>query len=199
AFDRTVRQLGPGVLTSGRAPEAGWRVLGHGLEPRHAIVSQETGWGGRALIERGSPGALILINGAEITDGRATLEFDDVVRLGTAEVTYRPTGLKTVKAGPFLRDRKRGPPYLLTRRFTIGRDSNSSIVLNGVDISRTHAEIAKDGDGYVVRPHGASVVSVNGVRVSRQANLREGDDISIGDSVFRFTTDAGSSSAVSVE
>src|SRR5262249_15997481 len=64
---------------------------------------------------------------------------------------------------------------------------------------RTHAEIVKEGDAFVVRPHGVSVVSVNGVRVSRQATLREGDDISIGDSTFRFTTDIGPSTAVSVE
>jgi predicted component of type VI protein secretion system len=199
AFGTTVRQIGPGVLTIGSAPEAGWRVLGYGLEPRHAIVSQETGWGGRALIERGSPSALIIVNGAEMTNGRATLEFDDVVRLGTAEFTYRRTGLGAAKAGPYLRDRRRGRVYLLTERNTIGRDPTSTVVLNGVDVSRTHAEIVKEGDVFILRPHGVSVVSLNGVRVSRQANLREGDDISIADSTFRFTTDVGAASAVSVE
>ena len=199
AFGPTVRQLGPGVLTIGSAPEAGWRVLGHGLEPRHAIVSQETGWGGRALIERGSPSAVIVVNGAEVSGGRATLEFDDVVRLGTAEFTYRRTGLGAAKGGPYLKDRRRNRVYLLTDRVTIGRDPASTIVMNGVDVSRTHAEIVKEGDAFILRPHGVSVVSVNGVRVSRQATLREGDDVSITDSTFRFTTDIGSSTAVSVE
>jgi predicted component of type VI protein secretion system len=199
AFGSIVRQLGPGVLTIGSAPEAGWRVLGQGLEPRHAIVSQETGWGGRALIERGSPTAVLVVNGAEIASGKATLEFDDIVRLGTAEFTYRRTGLGAAKSGPFLRDRRRGRVYLLTDRNTIGRDPMSTIVLKDVDVSRTHAEIVKEGDAFVLKPHGVSVVSVNGARVSRQANLREGDDISIANTVFRFTTDAGSSSAVSVE
>jgi predicted component of type VI protein secretion system len=198
-FGNTVRQLGPGVLTIGSAPEAGWRVLGFGLEPRHAIVSQETGWGGRALIERGSPSAVIVVNGAEVATGKATLEFDDIVRLGTAEFTYRRTGLGAAKAGPYLRDRRRGRVYLLTERNTIGRDPSSTIVLKDVDVSRTHAEIVKEGDAFVLRPHGVSVVSVNGDRVSAKATLREGDDISIADSTFRFTTDIGSSSAVSVE
>jgi predicted component of type VI protein secretion system len=199
AFGTTVRQLGPGVLTIGSAPEAGWRVLGYGLEPRHAIVSQETGWGGRALIERGSPSSVIVVNGAEVAGGKATLEFDDVVRLGTAEFTYRRTGLGVAKGGPYLRDRRRGRVYLLAERNTIGRDPNSTIVLKDVDVSRTHAEIVKEGDAFVIRPHGVSVVSVNGARVSRQATLREGDDISIADTTFRFTTDIGSSTAVSVE
>lgn len=199
AFGPSVRQLGPGVLTIGSAPEAGWRVLGHGLEPRHAIVSQEIGWGGRALIERGSPSAVIVVNGAEVSGGRATLEFDDVVRLGTAEFTYRRTGTGAAKGGPYLKDRRRNRVYLVTDRITIGRDPASTIVMHNVDISRTHAEIVKEGDAVVVRPHGVSVVSLNGVRVPRQANLREGDDISIGDSTFRFTTDIGASTAVSVE
>ncbi|HTD61578.1 MAG TPA: FHA domain-containing protein [Gemmatimonadaceae bacterium] len=199
AFGATVRQLGPGVLTIGSAPEAGWRVLGHGLEPRHAIVSQETGWGGRALIERGSPSAVIVVNGAEVSGGRATLEFDDVVRLGTAEFTYRRTGPGAAKGGPYLKDRRRNRVYLVTERTTIGRDPSSTIVMKDVDVSRTHAEIVKEGDAFILRPHGVSVVSVNGVRVSRQATLREGDDISIADSTFRFTTDIGPSTAVSVE
>jgi predicted component of type VI protein secretion system len=199
AFGPTVRQLGPGVLTIGSAPEAGWRVLGHGLEPRHAIVSQETGWGGRALIERGSPSAVITVNGAEVSGGRATLEFDDVVRLGTAEFTYRRTGLGAAKGGPYLKDRRRNRVYLLTERTTIGRDPSSTVVMKDVDVSRTHAEIVKEGDAFILRPHGVSVVSLNGVRVSRQATLREGDDISIADSTFRFTTDIGPSTAVSVE
>jgi predicted component of type VI protein secretion system len=198
AFGTTVRQLGPGVLTIGSAPEAGWRVLGHGLEPRHAIVSQETGWGGRALIERGSPNAVIVVNGAEVSGGRATLEFDDIVRLGTAEFTYRRTGLGAGKGGAYLKDRRRNRVYLLTEHITIGRDPSSTIVMKGVDVSRTHAEIFKEGDAFVLRPHGVSVVSLNGARVSRNATLREGDDISIADSTFRFTTDLGSS-AVSVE
>jgi len=199
AFGTTMRQLGPGVLTIGSAPEAGWRILGHGLEPRHAIVSQETGWGGRALIERGSPSAIIVVNGAEVSGGRATLEFDDVVRLGTAEFTYRRTGASAGKGGPYLKDRRRNRVYLLTQHITIGRDPSSTIVMKDVDVSRTHAEIVKEGEAFVLRPHGVSVVSLNGARVSRQATLREGDDISIADSTFRFTTDLGASSAVSVE
>jgi predicted component of type VI protein secretion system len=198
-FGPTVRQLGPGVLIIGSAPEAGWRVLGQGLEPRHAIVSQETGWGGRALIERGSPNAMIIVNGAEVSSGSATLEFDDVVRLGTAEFTYRRTGSGAGKGGPYLKDRRRNRLYLLTERNTIGRDPSSTVVMTNADVSRTHAEIVKEGEAFILRPHGVSVVSLNGVRVSRQATLREGDDISIADSTFRFTTDAGSSSAVSVE
>jgi predicted component of type VI protein secretion system len=198
AFGPTVRQLGPGVLTIGSAPEAGWRVLGHGLEPRHAIVSQETGWGGRALIERGSPSAVIVVNGAEVSGGRATLEFDDVVRLGTAEFTYRRTGLGAAKGGPYLKDRRRNRLYLVTDHTTFGRDPSSTIVMKDVDVSRTHAEIVKEGEAFILRPHGVSVVSLNGVRVSRQATLREGDDISIADSTFRFTTDVGPST-VSVE
>ncbi len=199
AFGTTMRQLGPGVLTIGSAPEAGWRVLGQALEPRHAIVSQEIGWGGRALIEPGSLTAVIVVNGVEVAGGKATLEFDDVIRLGMAEFVYRRNALGAAKGGPYLRDRRRGRVYLLGDRNTIGRDPMSTVVLTDPDVSRMHAEIVKEGDVFSVRPHGPSVVSVNGARVTRQATLREGDDISISASVFRFTTDLGSATAVSVE
>src|ERR1700735_4462328 len=38
-FEGDVRPLGPGVLTIGSAPEAGWRILGRGLDPVHLLVS----------------------------------------------------------------------------------------------------------------------------------------------------------------
>jgi len=102
-FEGDVRPLGPGVLTIGSAPGAGWRILGHGLEPVHLLLSVETG--GRALLIGGAPGSAMRVNGVELTVPRALLSFGDRVQAGTAELRYRrmPSGPET-SPDAYLRD-----------------------------------------------------------------------------------------------
>jgi hypothetical protein len=71
---------------------------------------------------------------------------------------------------------------------TFGRGDENDIVLATPSASRVHAELRLQGGGYVLRDRGSSNGTwVNGERVTERA-LQAGDQISIGDEVFRFET-----------
>lgn len=72
---------------------------------------------------------------------------------------------------------------------TIGRLTESTIVLNDPNASRQHAELRPDGDSYALVDLGSTNGSrVNGVKVERQV-LRDGDELTFGtvNLVFRLT------------
>jgi hypothetical protein len=197
-FEGDVRPLGPGVLTVGSAPEAGWRILGRGLEPVHVLLSVETG--GRALLIRGAPGSTARINGVELTTPRTLLSFGDRVQVGTVELRYRrlPAGPDTSPAA-YLRDTRRGRLYRLRERSTIGRDSTSTVTVEEPDVSRVHAHLIQGGESYVIVPNPASVTSVNGARLLAPVGLQEGDEIAVGRTVLRFTTAVPTGTRVATE
>ena len=68
----------------------------------------------------------------------------------------------------------------------IGRDAGMQVVLGDGKVSRHHATISREGEGWVVvdaeSRHGTYV---NGERVSRHA-LTDGDQLQIGSTVLRF-------------
>jgi FHA domain len=197
-FEGDVRPLGPGVLTIGSAPGAGWRILGRGLDPVHLLLSVETG--GRALLIRGAPGSAMRVNGVELTVPRALLSFGDRVQAGTAELRYRrmPSGPET-SADAYLRDTRRGRVYRLHDRNTIGRDPGSTVVVQEPDVSRVHAHLVRGGESHVIVPHPACVTSLNGKRLLVPTGLQEGDEIAIGRTVLRFTTVVPSGATVAPE
>ncbi len=63
---------------------------------------------------------------------------------------------------------------------TIGRHPESDIFLDDITVSRRHAEIKREGDGYVIEDKG----SLNGTYLNREridiAPLNDGDEIQIG-------------------
>lgn len=69
---------------------------------------------------------------------------------------------------------------------TVGRRPESTIVLADPNVSRSHAEIRPQGNGWIVVDLGSTNGSrINGVRVTSQ-ELREGDDVSFGNTHLRF-------------
>jgi predicted component of type VI protein secretion system len=196
-FSGEARPLGPGVLTVGSAPEAGWRIQGRGLEGVHLMLSLHTG--GRALLIRGTPGAAVAINGVELAGVRTLLSFGDCVAVGTAELRYRRLAPGSQAPAAYLRDVRRGRLYQLRDRSTIGRDISSTVVIHEPDVSRLHAELVQRDESYVLMPHGVTVVSVNGGRVVSPTTLQEGDEIGIGRTTLRFTTAPPAGSTVSRE
>ena len=70
---------------------------------------------------------------------------------------------------------------------TIGREGSNTIVLAENAVSRQHAKIERDADGHtnICDLGSANGVVINGLRV-RDALLNDGDEIKIGDSLFRF-------------
>ncbi len=85
-------------------------------------------------------------------------------------------GLLVVKRGP-----NAGSRFTLeTGQTTIGRHPDSDIFLDDVTVSRRHAEVSVDGDGFTVRDVG----SLNGTYLNRErietAKLQNGDELQIG-------------------
>jgi len=80
-------------------------------------------------------------------------------------------------------DPTKGPAYLvyeIERRayplsdapFSIGRDATSGIVIREPAVSRSHAEVKPDGDGFVLTGTGATGTKLNGAPLTTSAPAR---------------------------
>lgn len=70
--------------------------------------------------------------------------------------------------------------------FSIGRDASSGIVIREPAVSRSHAEVRPEGDGFVLNPTGATGTKLNGAPVSAPTKLTDGDRIEIGSVEISF-------------
>jgi FHA domain/zinc-ribbon domain len=111
--------------------------------------------------------------------------FEDVA----VEVGDMPdgVGILVVKRGPNI-----GSRFALEKDvIRAGRHPESDIFLDDVTVSRRHAEIAREGNRYVVRDAG----SLNGTYLNRQrvdtAPLSDGDELQIGTFKLVFLTGRG--------
>ena len=85
-------------------------------------------------------------------------------------------------------------------RFTIGRSHGNSLSLGSAEISRLHAEIVKEGDGYILRDLGSRAGTFVNDETVIEHTLGHGDQIRIGrhsDLLFLVeeTTESSTSSA----
>ncbi|MGH7663500.1 MAG: FHA domain-containing protein [Gemmatimonadaceae bacterium] len=189
SFRDELRPLGPGVLTIGSGTEASWRIPNLDLAPLHAILMVERD--GRASIAAGSASAPIVVNGVELDGGRGKLGFGDKLRLAGAEFTYQRTARAAPSDEAYLRDTKRGRVYKLLEKTQVGRDPRCVILLQEPEVSRVHAEIARRSGRFFVRPIGMAYVLLNTDRVQDEGELSEGDEITIGRTVLRFSAEPG--------
>ena len=197
-YDHTTRALGPGVLSIGSGTESSWRIVGRDLMPLHAIVTLQRD--GHAHVERGTGAASIVVNGDERSDGRAVLNFGDILQIGTARFTYRQfaTDENTGTRPGYLFDTRRGRVYNLGDVTEIGRDVKCAINLQEPEVSRVHAEVLRrPTGGFAAKPVAAAYTLVNMKRLNETTTLREGDEITIGRTVFRFTMEPPSKIAAS--
>ncbi|MCX2185322.1 FHA domain-containing protein [Streptomyces sp. SKN60] len=73
-----------------------------------------------------------------------------------------------------------------TTAVTLGRNNENSIAISGGNVSRFHAEVRREGHGFVLYDRGSSNgTRVNGTRVTSH-ELQPGDLIEIGTETFRF-------------
>ncbi len=99
------------------------------------------------------------------------------------------TAMLVVKRGP-----NAGSKYALDADVTrAGRHPNSDIFLDDITVSRRHAEIVRQGEGYTVRDAG----SLNGTYLNRErideAPMANGDELQIGK--YRLVFFAGGTQA----
>lgn len=64
--------------------------------------------------------------------------------------------------------------------FSIGRDASSGIVILEPAVSRSHAEVRPEGEGFVINPTGATGTRLNGAPITAATKLTDGDRIEIG-------------------
>ena len=103
----------------------------------------------------------------DVTDEELTVTLDELPE---------GTGMLVVKRGP-----NAGSKFVLDASVTrAGRHPNSEIFLDDITVSRRHAEIVRDNDGYRVRDVG----SLNGTYLNRErideASIGNGDELQIG-------------------
>ncbi len=99
----------------------------------------------------------------------------------------------TVAAGPAARLVATQGPYagqafeLAGDLMTIGREASHAIALvNDMGVSRTHAQIVRQGDQTLIEDLGSTNGTyVNGIRVSAPTPLKAGDTLQLGASLFR--------------
>ncbi|MEO8623189.1 MAG: FHA domain-containing protein [bacterium] len=70
-----------------------------------------------------------------------------------------------------------------------GRDASCDVVVAQNEVSRRHAEIIPNSDGYIVRDTSANGLYVNGERVQGSHKLARADVLRIGSEEFRFYAD----------
>lgn len=74
------------------------------------------------------------------------------------------------------------------RPLSIGREASRDIQIIDPKVSRKHAVIRFEDGNYVIAMASArNGIKINGAKIAEQAVLREGDQITLGDSVLQYT------------
>ena len=186
-------------------------ISGEGVHPRHAVVQAAASG---AAIRVAAPDAEVKVNGVRLGPEPTPLLHGDKISIGTHEIrvvdSARAGSTQLFDSGAFAdlappRVAKKaagktgGRVVCLTdgREYTIGdtplrlgRDAGSDVVVSGHEVSRQHAEIQRDPDGYLLVDTSVNGTYVNGQRVGKTHRLSRADVIRIGNDEFRFYADA---------
>jgi pSer/pThr/pTyr-binding forkhead associated (FHA) protein len=203
--------IAAGETVIGSAPGNAVVLSGEGVLPRHALVQgAPTG----AAIQVAAADAEVKVNGVRLGAEPTPLLHGDKVAIGTHELrvvdSARVGSTQLFDSGAFAdlappRVAKKaagktgGRVVCLTdgREYTIGeaplrlgRDAVSDVVVSGHEVSRHHAEIQRDPDGYLLVDTSVNGTYVNGQRIGKTHRLSRADIIRIGNDEFRFYADA---------
>jgi pSer/pThr/pTyr-binding forkhead associated (FHA) protein len=78
---------------------------------------------------------------------------------------------------------------------TVGRQDGNTIRLTERNVSRQHARFVRDANGYRIEDLDSyNGISVNGVRIEKSAELKDGDRVGVGDYVIALRAEASSGS-----
>jgi predicted component of type VI protein secretion system len=180
-----------GDVIVGSGSQATWRLSGSDLAARHFRIALGTSG---ALVTPASPQNVVVLNGEQVPTDGAPLNSGDVVAAGQARFVFL-NDLKSKRPTPMLEmpeahlidvTNKKG--YTMRRRVVqIGREIGCSIVLKDPTVSRFHADVRAEGGQFVLYAMGSSGTKVNGEPAVVPRMLREGDQISMGDTTFTFS------------
>ncbi|MEO7456854.1 MAG: FHA domain-containing protein, partial [Gemmatimonadaceae bacterium] len=121
--------------------------------------------------------------------GGAT-QFVSASEIAAIAGSKRAAGRATTKSGGRLVSLVDGKEYAVPDGgIVFGRDAGSDVVVAQSEVSRRHAEIVPDGEGYILRDLSANGVFVNGDRVQGSHRLARADVLRIGTEEFRFYAD----------
>ncbi|MBK5187734.1 MAG: FHA domain-containing protein, partial [Gemmatimonadaceae bacterium] len=142
-----------------------------------------------------SPQNVVVLNGEQVPTDGAPLHTGDVVAAGQARFVFL-NDLKAKRPAPVtempeahLIDATNRKGYTLRRRVVqIGREIGCSIVLKDPTVSRFHADVRAEGGQFVLYAMGSSGTKVNGEPCVVPRLLSEGDQITMGDTTFTFSS-----------
>jgi pSer/pThr/pTyr-binding forkhead associated (FHA) protein len=194
-------------------------LAGAGVRPRHAVV-QGMQAGASAAIRAADQEAEVRVNGVRLGSDPTPLLHGDKIEISGRELLVvdpaRAGSTQLFDSGAFAdlvakpspkgaRTKTGGRLVCLTdgREYTVGagalsfgRDAGSDVVVSGNEVSRHHAEIRNEADGYLLLDLSVNGTFVNGERMGKTHTLARADVIRIGHDEFRFYADAAVSPGV---
>ena len=204
--------IAAGETVIGSALDSTVVLEGEGVRPRHAVVQGMQA--GAAAIRVADRDAEVRVNGVRLGSDPTPLLHGDKIEISGQELLVvdatRAGSTQMFDSGAFAdlarptaqkgaRTRTGGRLVCLTdgREYTVGagplsfgRDAGSDVVVSGNEVSRNHAEIRNEADGYLLLDLSVNGTHVNGERIGKTHTLARADVIRIGNDEFRFYADA---------
>lgn len=100
-----------------------------------------------------------------------------------------PARSAPLRAGRLVRLPDGESHLILSAPVTMGREPASTIMVEGEDVSRSHAYVLRTPQGYLLVDSSLHGTYVNGERVQAQRVLADGDVVELGGRAFRFELD----------
>lgn len=209
-IDGEKHPIAAGETVIGSASDSGIVLSGVGTLPRHAVVQGAP----QGVAIRPLDAAEVKVNGVRLGAEPTPLLHGDKVEIAGQELlvvdTARAGSTQLFDSGAFADlvapsgnrgagTRTGGRLVCLTdgREYTVGgaplslgRDAGSDVVVAGSDVSRHHAEIRSDPEGYILVDLSVNGTHVNGQRIGKTHLLSRADVIRIGHDEFRFYADS---------
>ena len=203
--------LAAGETVIGSASDSTVVLEGEGIRPRHAVVQGMPA--GAAAIRAADKEAEVRVNGVRLGSDPTPLLHGDKIGIGNRELLVvdptragstqlfdsgafadlaPPPGYKGIgtRTGGRLVCLTDGREYSVgSRPLSFGREAGSDVVVSGSEVSRQHAEIRNEPDGYILVDISVNGTYINGERIGKTHLLARADVIRIGNDEFRFYAD----------
>ena len=191
AIGTTTHELREGDVIVGSGSDAQWRVTSIDLSPAHFVVSVR---GSDTTLKPASPETVVAVNGEQVHKAPRILVDGDVILAGSGRFLFShalPGAFASRDSTPglgYLIDDQARVAHALGPSTSIGRAASNAIIVHDPTASRFHADIRREGGGFVLRSIGASGTKLNRQSMKSPTLLAEGDRIEIAFSILRFTT-----------